>query len=111
MTASRIIRISIYAVELLLLYVLETTRGLIPEFSGTRPLLLVCAAMMIALFEGDVTGMCFGIAAGLLIDMGGSDILGFHALILGLLGYAIGSMTMELFKTNLLVAMLSMLLL
>ena len=108
MTASRIIRISIYAVELLLLYVLETTRGLIPEFSGTRPLLLVCAAMMIALFEGDVTGMCFGIAAGLLIDMGGSDILGFHALILGLLGYAIGSMTMELFKTNLLVAMLSM---
>ena len=107
MSGNRIVRIVIYAIELLLLYVLQTTRGLVPEFSGTRPLMLVCAAMMIALFEGDVTGLIFGIAAGLLIDMGGADVLGFHALLLGLLGYAVGTMTMELFKTNLLVAMLS----
>lgn len=110
MSGNRIVRIVIYAIELLLLYVLQTTRGLVPEFSGTRPLMLVCAAMMIALFEGDVTGLIFGIAAGLLIDMGGADVLGFHALLLGLLGYAVGTMTMELFKTNLLVAMLSMML-
>ena len=86
MSGNRIVRIVIYAIELLLLYVLQTTRGLVPEFSGTRPLMLVCAAMMIALFEGDVTGLIFGIAAGLLIDMGGADVLGFHALLLGLLG-------------------------
>ena len=75
MSGNRIVRIVIYTIELLLLYVLQTTRGLVPEFSGTRPLMLVCAAMMIALFEGDVTGLIFGIAAGLLIDMGGADVL------------------------------------
>ena len=108
MSAKRVLRLIVYVVELLLLYVLETTVGLVPAVNGVRPLLLVCAAMMIAMFEGDVTGMLVGIAAGLLMDMGGSDILGFHGLILGLLGFAIGSMTMELFRTNLLVAVIAM---
>lgn len=108
MSGNRLIRIIIYTIELLLLYVLQST-SVLPEIGGARPLVLVSAAMMIAMFEGDLTGMAIGIAAGLLIDLAGADILGFHGLILGLCGYALGAMTMELFKTNLLVAMLAML--
>ena len=100
------VRVIVYSIELLVLYVLQST-SFLPAFDGARPLLLVCAAMMIALFEGDVTGMVFGVAAGLLIDMGGDEVLGFHALLLGVCGYVLGSMTMELFRTNLLVAMLA----
>lgn len=59
------------------------------------------------MFEGDVGGMVVGIAAGLLIDMGGSDLLGFHAILLAVLCFVIGSMTMQIFRTNLLVALLS----
>ena len=102
------VRLVIYSIELLLLYVLQST-SFLPMYDGVRPLVLVCAAMTIALFEGDITGLIFGIAAGLLIDMGGADVLGFHALVLGVCGYVLGAMTMELFKTNLLVAMLAML--
>lgn len=107
MAAKRMVRFIIYSIELIVMYILQST-SFIPAIGGARPLLLVCAAMTIALFEGDITGMAAGIFAGLLIDMAGTDILGIHGLILGVLGYVLGTMTMELFRENLLVTMVSM---
>ena len=107
MVAKRMIRLIIYAIEILAMYVLQST-SFMPEIGGARPLLLVCAAMTIAVFEGDVSGMAAGIGAGLLMDMGGTDVLGIYALILGVLGYALGAMTMELFRANLLVVLSTM---
>ncbi len=107
MPTRRIFRWILYFLELVVFYVLQTTPGIIPAVYGARPVLLIPIALTIAMFEGDVGGMVVGIAAGLLIDMGGSDLLGFHAILLAVLCFVIGSMTMQIFRTNLLVALLS----
>ncbi len=107
MLLKKMLRWVFYVVELLLLYLLQTTEA-VPAVYGVRPLLLVGAAMSIALFEGDIPGLAAGIAAGLLMDMGGAEVLGVHALMLGVAGYVLGSMTMELFKSNLPVLLLAM---
>lgn len=107
MQTRRIFRWILYFLELIVFYVLQTTPGIIPAIAGARPLLLIPAALTIAMFEGDVGGMVIGIAAGLLIDMGGGDLLGFHAILLAILCFVLGSMTMQIFRTNLLVALLA----
>lgn len=107
MSVRRVFRWILYFLELVAVYVLQTTPGIIPAVSGARPVLLIPAALTIAMFEGDIGGMTVGIAAGLLIDMGGSDILGFHAIVLAILCFVLGSMTMQIFRTNLLVALLA----
>lgn len=107
MSTRRVFRWILYFLELVVFYVLQTTPGIIPAVSGARPVLLIPIAITIAMFEGDVGGMVIGIVAGLLIDMGGSDILGFHAIVLAILCFVLGSMTMQIFRTNLLVALLS----
>lgn len=107
MSTRRIFRWVLYFLELIVFYVLQTTPGIIPEVYGARPVLLIPIALTIAMFEGDIGGMTVGIAAGLLIDMGGSDVLGFHAIILAILCFVLGSMTMQIFRTNLLVALLA----
>ena len=107
MSVRRVFRWILYFLELIAVYVLQTTPGIIPAVSGARPVLLIPAALTIAMFEGDIGGMTVGIAAGLLIDMGGSDILGFHAIVLAILCFVLGSMTMQIFRTNLLVALLA----
>ena len=107
MSVRRVFRWILYFLELIVLYVLQTTPGIIPAVSGARPVLLIPAALTITMFEGDIGGMAVGITAGLLIDMGGSDILGFHAILLAVLCFVLGSMTMQIFRTNLLVALLA----
>ena len=77
-----------------------------PELLGARPVLLIPAAIMIAMFEGDTGGMVIGILSGLLIDLGGSSVLGVHAIILGVFCYFIGLATMDLIKTNFFTALL-----
>lgn len=107
LSGRRVFRWVLYFLELIVFYVLQTTPGIIPAVSGARPVLLIPVALTIAIFEGDIGGMVVGIAAGLLIDMGGSDILGFHAILLAILFFVLGSMTMQIFRTNLLVALLA----
>ncbi|MBQ9082857.1 MAG: rod shape-determining protein MreD [Clostridia bacterium] len=97
----------IYGIELLMLYILQTT-AVMPAVCGVRPLLLIGAAMSIALSEGEIPGLAVGIGAGLLMDLAGAEILGIHALILGVACYVLGSMTTELFKANLPVLLLAM---
>lgn len=106
MSRNKLLRWTAYSIELLVLYIVQLTPGLIPAVFGARPLLLIPAAIAIAMFEGDTGGMIAGIVAGLLIDSGGSGVIGFHALLLGVACYFIGYLTMELIKTNLLTSLL-----
>ena len=107
MLPNRIFRWIFYLIEFLVLFILQTVPGIIPAIGGVQPLLLLSAALSVALFEGNVGGMTAGIAAGLLIDFGYGEILGVHAIFLAIFGFLLGSMTMELFRTNLLILMLA----
>ena len=95
-----------YVIELILLFLIQNTPGLIPELYGARPVLLIPAAVMIAMFEGDTGGMAIGILSGLLIDLSGGSVLGVHAILLGVLCYFIGLSTMELIRTTFFTALL-----
>lgn len=78
-------RYLLYAVELLLLFILQETPGLLPFIMGAKPMLVLAAALTIAMVEECVPAMAFGIFAGLLADFGGGTPMGYHALVFAVL--------------------------
>ncbi len=94
-----------YFIELIIFYIVQNTPGLLPEFLGARPLLLVSTALSIAMFEGETAGVGVGLIAGLLIDFSAGTILGFHAIVLVILCFFVGLLTMNLIRTNLFTAL------
>lgn len=102
----KILRCLAYFLEILTLYVLQMTPGLVPSVFGVTPLLVIPAALTVAVLEDEVTGLAFGIFAGLLVDFGMGDMLGFHALFLGAVCYLLGILAINLVKTTLFTVML-----
>lgn len=78
-------RYALYALEILLLFVLQETPGLLPHMMGAKPVLILAAALTIAMVEDCVPAMAFGVFAGLLVDFGGGAPLGYHALVFAVL--------------------------
>ncbi|XOQ47959.1 MAG: rod shape-determining protein MreD [Eubacteriales bacterium] len=107
MQKMKVIRYFAYTIELLVLFIVQETPGLVPSLFGARPVLLIPAVLSISLFENEAAGMSFGLLAGLLIDFGGGGVLGFHALLLCAACYAIGLFAADLIQTNFLTAMLT----
>ena len=100
------VRYFAYSIELLALFILQETPGLIPAVFGSRPVLVLPAALSIAMFEGQSASMAFGIAGGVLIDFGLGSMLGFHALLLAAGCYLISLVAENLFQTNFLTYLL-----
>ena len=66
----KIIRYFAYTIEILILYMVQETPGLLPEIGGARPVLLIPAAISIAMFESELAGIAFGLLCGLFLDIG-----------------------------------------
>ena len=60
------IRYVLYAVEILLLFLLQDTPGLLPQIMGVKPLPVLSAALTIAMVEACTPAMAFGMYAGVL---------------------------------------------
>lgn len=71
-----------YSLEFLLLFILQTTPNLMPEFFGSKPLLLLPAALTVSYFESEIPSMFFGLAGGLMLDFGYCDSPAFFAFLL-----------------------------
>ncbi len=95
----------VYGVELFVVYIIQFTPSLLPQFFGESPMLLTVCAVSIALFEGDVAGMWFGMAAGLLIDAGSTAPFGFYGLVNLVICFGCGMLVMYLMR-NILVTSL-----
>jgi rod shape-determining protein MreD len=106
MNSYKAIRYLGYALELLVVFILQETPGLIPPVYGARPVLLIPVTVSVAMFENETASMLFGLAGGLLIDFGYGGILGFHGLMLAAACYAISLIAANLLRTNFLTAML-----
>lgn len=104
---NRVIRYLAYTLELLLLFTLQETPGLMPAIFGARPVLLLPAVAAIAMFESERTALAFGVAGGLLCDFGLSGVLGFHALVLGVLCFLISLIVQVYMQVNLVTALLT----
>jgi rod shape-determining protein MreD len=106
MTKYRAIRWTAYVLELMAVFVLQETPGLLPAVRGVRPLAVLPAALSVAMFEEENPAMVFGLFAGLLMDFGYGSILGFHGLLLAVVCRAVSRMVSDLFRTSFLTALL-----
>lgn len=104
---NRVVRYMAYVLELLVLFMVQETPGMLPTILGVRPVLLLPAAVTIAMFEEEIPAMSFGILAGLFCDFGLSGTLGFHALVLAILCFFVSVVTHVYFQTNLVTAVLT----
>ena len=100
-----------YAMEIILLFVLGTTPGLLPEIFGAKPTLLLCAALTAAIFEREIPAMVIGMCCGVLIDLGYSNSIGLFTIGLTIIcfvvGYAANNLVMAKFTTFLLYALIT----
>lgn len=104
---NRTIRYLAYTLELLVLFMLQQTPGLLPTISGVRPVLVLPAAVVMAMFEEEVPAMAFGIVVGLFCDFGLSGALGFHALVLGVLCFFVSLLVQAYMRVNMVTAVLT----
>lgn len=104
---NKMIRYLAYTLEILVLFMVQETPGLLPTIFGVRPVLLFPVAVSIAMFEEEIPAMAFGVVAGLLCDYGFSGMLGFHALVLGVLCFFISISVRVYLQINLVTAILT----
>lgn len=104
---NKLIRYLAYVLELLVLFMLQETPGLLPSIFGARPVLLLPAVVAIAMLEPEVPALLFGVVGGLFCDFGLSGMLGFHALVLGVLCFFISLVIRTYLQNNMATAILT----
>lgn len=104
---NKVARYLAYTLEILVLFMVQETPGLLPSILGVRPVLLFPAVVAIAMFETEVPAMAFGVMGGLFCDFGFSGTLGFHALVLGVLCFFISLVIRTYLQNNMATAILT----
>ena len=104
---NKVARYLAYTLEILVLFMVQETPGLLPSVLGVRPVLLFPAVMAIAMFETEVPALAFGMMGGLFCDFGFSGMLGFHALVLGVLCFFISLLVRVYLQSNIATALLT----
>lgn len=104
---NRVIRYMAYVLELLVLFMLQETPGLLPAIFGVRPVLIFPAVITIAMFEEEVPAMAFGVVGGLFCDFGLSGTLGFHALVLAVLCFFVSVIVQVYLQVNIVTAVIT----
>ena len=101
-----IIRWCVLMLFLLILFLLQTTPGLLPVMGKAGAMLLIPAVVCIGMFERETAGAFFGLAAGLLWDMVSAQPVGFHSIILMCIGCMSGLLITHLMRNSLLSGLL-----
>lgn len=86
----RFFRYLAYSIEILVFFVLGSTPSLLPEIFGATPCILVALALTIAVFENEVPAMIFGVACGMLTDLGFSNSIGLFTISLAIVCFILG---------------------
>lgn len=94
------IRKACFAAGLLVVALLQNTEGLLPSFFGFRALIIIPALVSVAMFERELSGMFFGLFAGLLWDMSSASGGHFQAIMMTVIGFVCGSLITYLMRNN-----------
>ena len=105
----RVLRYIAYTIEIIVFFIIQQTPGLIPSFYGILPTLLIPIACSIAMFEGPVCALLYGVFSGFLLDYGANCTFGFHALIFGLICFITSFLVQDVFHNNFLTGLIMML--
>lgn len=84
------VRHTAYGLFLLVLVLLQSVPGLIPSVGGALPVLVLPFVVTVGVFERELAGAAFGLAAGLLMDLFSPHVGGFNAVSLMIIGCVCG---------------------
>ena len=101
------VKYTAFSLEILICCILQSNSSLTLEVFGGRPVLMIPIALTIAIFEGEVPAIVFGIICGLLADTGYNGPMGFYAIMLMILCYTVSILMENYIRTNLLTALLA----
>ena len=96
----------VYGFSALLLMLLQMAPRCFPVVMNARPEPLVLLVVCVAMFEGPYFGAGIGVLAGLLWDLYSFRVFGLHAMLLMLIGVAVGLLVQLILRTNFLSGML-----
>ena len=98
-----------FTLELLLLWVLQSTPKLLPEFFGAKPFLLLAMALSVSVCEDVVPSILWGAVCGVSADISAGGTVGYFAVTFVLVCFAQSSMLGTYLNRNALTgAMLSL---
>lgn len=66
---NRIVRFSVYSLELLVFYVVQQVPNFFPYILGSRPYLVLAFALTVAILESEGVALAFGVLSGFFMDM------------------------------------------
>ncbi len=102
----RVIRYILFALEILILYLVQVTPYLLPEVFGGKAILLLPAALSMAVFENEIPAMVLALVCGLLTDCAFSGPIGFYTIVLMIACYFISLLYQNYVRKTLLTVML-----
>lgn len=96
-----------YSIEILVLFVLGATPSLLPQIYNATPCILVALAITIAVFESEIPAMFFGVACGVLTDLGFSNSIGTFTISLAIVCFILGFCANNFIAANFLNVMIT----
>ena len=99
----KIFRYVAYSLEIMLLFILQTTPFLLPEIGGSKPILLIPTALTIAFFEDEIPAIFFGLSCGVILDLSASNNIGYYAFTLTLASFVVS----QIFRDYMVVSFLN----
>ncbi len=91
-----------FALEVILLWVLQSTPKLLPELYGAKPFLLLSAALAMSACEEVIPSMIWGAVCGALSDISSSGTVGFFSIAFALVCFAQASLLDTYLNRNIL---------
>ncbi|MBQ1389411.1 MAG: hypothetical protein IIY78_07265 [Clostridia bacterium] len=96
----------LYAAELVVLFLIEGTPGVLPHLYNVKPLLLVPLAVSAAAFETPLFSLYFGVFCGLVIDSASGGVMGLTSIIIGFICYYESTWNKKYIKNNIYLVLL-----
>ncbi len=106
MDSLKVVKYISFSVEILLVFIIQNTPFLMPEAFGSKAVLLIPLALSIAAFEEETQAVVFGAVCGLIADCGFGGPIGFYAVVLSVVCYAISFFLGNYMRTNLFTVMM-----
>ena len=99
-TKSKVFRYIAYTIEIIIIFILNSTPDLLPMIYNAKPCLVICVSLSIAVFEREIPSMVFGLLCGALIDLGFSNSIGLFTIALTIICFIIGYCSNNLLTAN-----------
>lgn len=96
-----------YSLQILVLFILGCTPNLMPQIFGSSACYLLPVAITIAVFEPEIPAMFFGMACGILTDLGFSNSIGTFTIGLTIICFVLGFCANNFITANFVNVMIS----